>query len=223
MKKMVKRLLNSRALAFSVYLAARVWLLFVSCKTENDQKWTALAKRGTPVLICLLHQQFFFIVRFFRKYLIYDPCLMISRSRDGEVGARVACHSGAKVARGSSTEGGREAMAEMIDHMKTGKGVCITLVDGPQGPAGKVKPGSVRMAQKAGACLVPCFFVSDNAWHLGSWDRFMIPKPFSKVIMRFGDPVFVGAHLTAQAFEAARRDLESCMAPYLVKKGNKDH
>ena len=108
-------------------------------------------------------------------------------------------------------------MEEMILHLEPGKRCFgINLVDGPQGPIGRVKPGSIRIAQKSGAWIVPVYFRTNRAWQLKSWDRFIIPKPFSRVKMIFGDPVKVDKGLNHDEFEASRHQLEITMRPNLL-------
>ncbi|MCG8567598.1 MAG: lysophospholipid acyltransferase family protein [Desulfobacterales bacterium] len=218
MKKLIKKLTRSKAFSYLVYLVARIYLLFVAGTVKNDGKWLELMGQKKPVLICMFHQQFFAIVRFFRPYLCFHPRILISQSRDGDLASDVVIYSGGSVARGSSSRGGREAMAEMVDHMASGAGFGLNLVDGPQGPRGVVKAGSIRMAQRAGAVIVPCFVKYKDAWLLGSWDRYMIPKPFTRMTMTFGDPIPVDPDAAGDDFEQLRRELEDHMAPHLVER-----
>ncbi len=216
MKKLIKKLSTSKVFSFFVYLFVRIYLLSVSGTIRNDRTWMRLMREKQPVLICMFHQQFFCIVRFFRRYLIFHPRILISRSRDGDMASDVVRYSGGSVARGSSSRGGKAAMEEMITHMASGGGFGLNLVDGPQGPLGKVKPGSIRMAQKAGAVIVPCWVRYDDAWYIGSWDRYMIPKPFTRMTMTFGDPIAVDPQAIGDGFERVRQELENRMAPHLV-------
>lgn len=216
LKKAIKSAGTSKPAIYLLYLFIRVYLLSVKVRIVNEAPWLKKIKKGDPVLLCMFHQQFFCIVRFFRKYLRFNPCMMISRSRDGDIGAWFADFSGCKVVRGSSSRGGKEAMSEMINYLESRKGFCINLVDGPQGPLGKVKPGSIRIAQKSRAWLVPVFFTPDRYWQAGSWDKFVIPKPFARVRLAFNDPFKVDAQLSDEEFDACRRKLEMQMTPYLL-------
>jgi lysophospholipid acyltransferase (LPLAT)-like uncharacterized protein len=146
---------------------------------------------------------------------------MISQSPDGEIGALVTEFCGGKVARGSSSLGGKKAMEEIIDHLIITKRIGIIYVDGPKGPIGIVKPGAVRIAQKANATIVPTFFISNNFWQLNSWDSFILPKVFSSVTMKFGERLKVDSIKSDQDFETMRNKLEVSMAPYLVRKNRK--
>ena len=108
-------------------------------------------------------------------------------------------------------------MSEMIEHLITYRLGCHIL-DGPRGPMGKVKAGVIRMAQEVDALVVPFYTYSENAWFFNSWDKFMLPKPFSKVILTFGDEIYFGKDNTPKSFEAHRQHLEATMLPRLIVK-----
>lgn len=166
-----------------------------------------------PVILVTWHQQFFAAIRYFKTYARHNPGLMISRSRDGELISAVARRTGWHTPRGSSSKGGKEAMAEMIAHLNT-HGFGAHVLDGPTGPMGKVKPGIIKMALQTNAVIVPFFTDADRAWFFNSWDRFMIPKPFARVRLRFLDPIHI-CEQEDENFEALREQLEKTMLPGL--------
>ncbi len=137
---------------------------------------------------------------------------MISRSLDGEVITGVANRTGWYTIRGSSSRGGRKALGDMIMKLKE-TGLAAHIVDGPTGPAGVVKAGVVRLANAAGAAIVPFYTSADRAWYFGSWDRFMLPKPFARVTIRFGDIIPWKAMTNEAEFEMQRNTLENIMLP----------
>ncbi len=152
---------------------------------DNEQD---ILKAGGQLVYASWHQRFFPGITFFstRKPI----AIMISRSRDGEMAARAVNILGWRAVRGSSSHGGRQAL-ETIKCL-AGQGYRIGhIVDGPQGPFGTVKPGLIRIAQYAGLPIVPTITSGQNLWIFNSWDRFMVPKPFSRVIIRFGSPIHV--------------------------------
>jgi hypothetical protein len=107
---------------------------------------------------------------------------------------------GWRAVRGSSSRGGNRA----LDTIKNliGQGYKVGhIVDGPQGPFGTVKPGLIRIAQYADLPIVPTITSGENLWVFNSWDRFMVPKPFSRVIIRFGAPIHVPKDLGRKGFE----------------------
>ncbi len=91
----------------------------------------------------------------------------------------------------------------------------VHILDGPQGPAGVAKLGAIALANEAGAILVPVVVSADRAWYLNSWDRFMIPKPFSRVTVKFLPKIDLPRKMDKTEFENLRKKLEDIMSPYL--------
>jgi lysophospholipid acyltransferase (LPLAT)-like uncharacterized protein len=141
---------------------------------------------------------------------------MISRSKDGALVAGVARRSGWRPVRGSSSRGGRAALQKMITHLKRFR-FAGHIVDGPRGPAGVVKSGVIRMALATGAVIVPFYVSADRCWIFNSWDRFLVPKPFSRVTLRFEQPLHLDNDLGSEDFEHQRRRLEAIMRPGLLR------
>ncbi|HOD28539.1 MAG TPA: hypothetical protein PKH03_04940 [Syntrophales bacterium] len=90
------------------------------------------------------------------------------------------------------------------------------LLDGSRGPAGVVRPGAVRIARETDAAVVPFYTTAEHAWYFRSWDRFMIPKPFSRVTLRFGEMLRFHADVGEEGFEAQWAMLEAVMLPALI-------
>ena len=172
---------------------------------ENEQD---ILDRHGSLVYASWHQRFFPGITFFssRKPI----AIMISQSRDGEMIARVVDVLGWHPVRGSSTRGGVAALRELKALAVNGYRIGH-IVDGPKGPFGNIKPGLLKIAQAAGKPVVPTITSAQRKWIFNSWDRFMIPKPFSRVIIRFGDPIDVPADLAGEAFEDKRRDIEHTM------------
>ncbi|MEJ7811266.1 MAG: lysophospholipid acyltransferase family protein [Gemmatimonadaceae bacterium] len=114
--------------------------------------------------------------------------ILISEHGDGEIIARIGEAMGCRTVRGSSSRGAERALLGMIRIVKDG-GVVAVTPDGPRGPAESFAPGAVIVAQRGGAPIVPLAAGASSAWRLGSWDRFMIPKPFARVTISYGDPI----------------------------------
>lgn len=110
-------------------------------------------------------------------------------------------------------------MAAMIKHLNQ-YGLGAHLLDGPTGPVGKVKAGIIKMAQETDAFVVPFYIRVEKAWLFNSWDRFVLPKPFSKVTLTFGDTIQFPWDDDRQNFEAQRLLLETTMLPGLILKKN---
>jgi lysophospholipid acyltransferase (LPLAT)-like uncharacterized protein len=174
----------------------------------NREIEQAVLDRHQSVIYASWHQRFFPGITFFssRKPI----AIMISQSRDGEMIARVVDILGWCPVRGSSTRGGVAALKQLKALALKGYNIGH-IVDGPKGPFGNVKPGLLRIAQVAGKPIVPTITSAQNKWVFNSWDRFMIPKPFSRLIIRFGDPIDVPARLEPEAFEQKRLAIEHGM------------
>jgi hypothetical protein len=140
---------------------------------------------------------------------------MISKSRDGDIIAGIAKKSGWNPVRGSSSRNGKQALREMTKQLKR-CGLAAHIVDGPTGPAGIIKAGVISLARSSEAVIVPFYTSSDRAWYFHSWDRFMLPKPFAKVHLRFGNIMDFSSGESSEAFEAHRAELQRIMLPGLI-------
>ena len=184
-------------------------------KIENDKDWMEYRRNGGVVLLCTWHQQFFSAVRPFKKYKTFNPSIMISQSKDGEIVAKMALHNGWTAVRGSSSKGGVEALKKMITNLKESR-LAAHIVDGPKGPSGIVKAGVIRLAYAANAAIVPFSVSAEKAWYFHSWDKFLLPKPFSNVILRFGEMIKFDKVKDSESFEKQRMKLEEIMLPALI-------
>jgi lysophospholipid acyltransferase (LPLAT)-like uncharacterized protein len=215
MKRLLKKIIRSSRFPAFVYHSIRLYSRFIKITVENEQPWLNHMDHGGSVLLAIFHQQFFPMIKHYKNYQKFNPMLIISLSNDGNVIAPVANLSGWNVARGSSSRGGKEAMEKLVAVMAE-NGLGANIVDGPQGPIGKIKPGTIRIAQKTGAVIVPCVAISRSAWFFNSWDRFMLPRPFSTVTIKFCEKITVKRDLTTTEFEEKRLYLEKVMAEYLI-------
>jgi len=190
------------------------YILFLYNKTlrfriDNDQVLLEHLRRG-PVLLASWHQRFFGGFFLPRLYKLVVP-IMISRSRDGDFIAGVVKHSGFLPVRGSSSRGGKEALREMVSAVVK-HGIGAHIVDGPTGPPREVKAGLLAMAQRSGAKICPVYVVFEKCWMFNSWDRFMVPKPFSQVLISFSTTLdVVPAYLDGPDFEVCRKIIEDRM------------
>ena len=167
-----------------------------------------IAGGGTVIFACW-HQRFFsgfFVPRIFGM----TPCIMISQSRDGDVVSDVVARIGWVPVRGSTSRGGKKALQEMIIGIEKYR-MGAHIVDGPQGPPQIIKPGLVALASQTGAAVSPGYISYENPFVFNSWDRFMIPKPFSRVLLRAGVFIFVPKDLDEQRFEETRLAIERTM------------
>lgn len=212
------RYVVSRVLQALIVVVIRLYSGTFRLTVENEEPWLAYLKGGGKVLLCLWHQQFFSAIQHFKTYAPFQPSLMISQSQDGEIIARVAREQGWHPVRGSSSRGGGKALKEIVERLNLSR-LAGHIVDGPRGPAGIVKPGVVSMARATGAGVVPFYTVADRAWYFDSWDRFMLPKPFARVTIRFGAMLHFPAEEGEGSFEKQRAELEGIMRRGLISPG----
>ena len=150
-------------------------------------EWGPRARPQEAPLWALWHETILMSVWHHRDQEVH---VMISASRDGELITTIGKFFGYTAVRGSSSKGGKEATREMVDYLKEGKRCAITP-DGPRGPRREIKKGAVEIARLTGAPVVPFGFAAEHCWRLRSWDRFIIPKPFSRAVFVYGEPIRV--------------------------------
>lgn len=136
-----------------------------------------------------------------------DISTIISRSGDGEYIARVVERWGYHIARGSSSRGGSEALRELVKAGRAGSSLAITP-DGPRGPRQKLKRGVLTAAQMTGLPLMPMTGSASRAWWFESWDRFLVPKPFATLFVRYGQPIYVPRDSTEEKLSAIEQEAE---------------
>ncbi len=135
---------------------------------------------------------------------------LISASRDGELLSDAIHRFDYDVIRGSSSRLGATALLQLGDVLANGGDVVITP-DGPRGPAYEIGPGMVFLAQKTGAEVLPINMEYSSCWRLKNWDRFIIPRPFSKIRVIIGRPEQIRPTSSDEEFEAERLRLQNAM------------
>jgi lysophospholipid acyltransferase (LPLAT)-like uncharacterized protein len=131
-----------------------------------------------------------------------------SENFDGEWIARIMQRFGYGAARGSTSRGGVRALVRLKRVVSEGHPTAFT-VDGPRGPAEHAQPGALWLAKATGQPILPFHIEASSAWHVRSWDRALVPKPFSRVAVAVGPPFFVAADADDAGLEQRRLDLES--------------
>jgi lysophospholipid acyltransferase (LPLAT)-like uncharacterized protein len=191
-----------------VYMIVRIWFGTVRVKILNPQVYRDYFLKnssGRNVVAGSWHRHAIFFFYFFRN--LGPRGIMISKSVDGEFTARIARFLGYTPIRGSSSKGGSEALQRLIDFMRV-RGVtrlCGTAVDGPRGPARVMKTGMLAVAKESGSWFVPMACSGTNVLTFPkAWDRTIVPKPFSKIIMDFGQPILVPQCISRDELETLR-------------------
>lgn len=179
------------------------------------ERYLELRARGVPILFSLWHGRMFLPIQAHRRQGIVT---MASQSKDGEIIARWLEKNGYVVVRGSTSRGGGEALRQMVRQVRSGRHAALT-VDGPKGPPRVVQPGVVQLARLTGAWILPITYSSARPRFFQSWDRYLLPKPFSRNVVAYGEPFPIPDDLPdeaalsriASAIDTATRDADEAV------------
>jgi lysophospholipid acyltransferase (LPLAT)-like uncharacterized protein len=166
---------------------------------------------GKPLVFCYWHRHQLFCWKYLRQLIDRGAKIgwLISASVDGEVPAGMAkVFGGGIVFRGSTTAGGSEALRAICKAIRLEGISTATTPDGPYGPRSEFKPGVVKMAQLSGAPLLPLAYAARRGWVLRTWDRFVVPKPFTRIVVAAGEPVDVPRDCDDECVHALQRRME---------------
>lgn len=170
------------------------------------------ARPMPPVIYALWHNRFFCVPPAWNRicYGHRKTVALTSASHDGDMVARAMAVFGLGSVRGSSSRRGVAALVGLKRALQEGLDICVTP-DGPRGPRYIVQPGVIKLAESTGAPIVPIHVRFSSAWRLKTWDRFVIPKPFSRVEVIFAEPLRLSRGVDAATFENERLNLEKIL------------
>ena len=188
------------------------FLLFSTCRVqvigrEIEESFTR-DNPGKGLLYASWHRGLMYFIYFyrFRQFVV-----MASASKDGELATQTVIRHGWIPIRGSSSYRGSEALREMIPYFKKGHRGGL-VVDAPQGPPHVSKVGIIIMARMTGLLIVPVMWSADRYWRLKSWDRTIIPKPFSRIVFFYPERLFtVPRKASKEECEQYRQQLDDCL------------
>ena len=203
-------------IAFGFYLL-QVWARTI--RYEIDDRANVVGKQLEGNYIAALwHNRLLLISFVLKKFFPERPGAgLISASRDGDLIADATRRFGFDVVRGSSSRMGATALLELSNVLSSGRDVLITP-DGPRGPAYQLGPGIIFLAQKTGAPVVPVNLEYSSCWRVKSWDRFIIPRPFSKVRVIIGQPQQIRSTSTPEEFENERLRVQNTMMSLVERR-----
>lgn len=184
-----------------------IWALGRTWKITRvgEEQVEAFHLRGKKVIYATWHGRMLVSIYFHRGQGIR---VMVSQHRDGELIARVVKRLGYEPVRGSTSRGGVGALKEMLAMAHDGVDLAITP-DGPRGPRCQVQPGVVYLARVTGRPIIPLTTGSNKKRFFSSWDRFLLPWPFSRCVLIYGKPVWVPANCSSAELEGKQRELEN--------------
>jgi lysophospholipid acyltransferase (LPLAT)-like uncharacterized protein len=184
---------GSRLGSAFIQAIAKTWRI----RVVNEAAYLSERAAGRAVVMALWHGEMLPLLYYHRNRQI---AVLVSEHGDGEIIARILGDFGFRLVRGSSSRGAARALIAVDRELAAGFDVGITP-DGPRGPRHSVAPGALLAAHRAGVRIVPLAASASAFWQLGSWDRFMIPKPFARVTIAYGDPLPVEAPSSREAGE----------------------
>jgi lysophospholipid acyltransferase (LPLAT)-like uncharacterized protein len=174
------------------------------CVRRGQEHYLQFRRKGEPVVFAFWHGHLLPLVHYHRNEGIV---VLVSEHGDGEYITRIIHRHGFGAARGSSTRGGARGLRGLVRAARAGRDLALTP-DGPRGPRQEFKWGALVAAQLTERPIIPLAVAATRAWHLGSWDRFMIPKPFATIRIVYGPPVWIPRGAGSEDLVALARDLE---------------
>jgi lysophospholipid acyltransferase (LPLAT)-like uncharacterized protein len=160
-----------------------------------------------PEIFCFWHQCVLPCTVYFRRT---HATILISQSFDGELITRILQLFGFRAVRGSSSRNAREGLLGLANVIESGRPAIFTA-DGPRGPIYQTKMGPIKLAQITGAPIGAFHLQPEHAWVISSWDRFLIPKPFTRICVSWGPWTHVPADLAPEDFEPKRQQLNAAI------------
>ena len=197
-----------RAADLAFFLLIKLIGRTIRWQVEGWENWEAATRDGQVPIYTFWHNRVFLSTYFWRKRRIV---VMTSQSFDGEYIARFIQRFGEGAARGSSTRGGKTALAAMERLVRLGYPAAFTI-DGPKGPRYVAKMGGVLLAKKTGRAILPFTITPRHYWEAkGSWDRAQAPLPFTRALVDIAPPIFVSADANAEELAAKREELQAVL------------
>ena len=193
------------------YYFLRCYLYLLRIRVVGEEIALGCLADYGRLIVAVWHQRLLPALAYVMKFRHFEPIIMISQSRDGELTARLTKRLGFVPVRGSSTRGGTTALVAILKALEKNPAV-VHIVDGPTGPKGIVKPGLISMAQVSGAVVLPLIVSAKKAWIIESWDKFLVPKPFSEVTIEWGQPFVVPRDIDPARFEELRKEIEQSLS-----------
>ena len=175
-------------LLYSFFLRCILGLIFITCdwKIHNKTSFKLAQKNLRPIFLCCWHSRFILVAYYFKRIKL-NIWAVSSTHRDSEIMANLLIRWGFRLIRGSSTRGWTNVIKKMIKLFKKPHSMIAITNDGPKGPPLIAKKGSAMLAYKYNAQILSVSAAPSRFWTLKTWDRAIIPKPFSTIHIRFGD------------------------------------
>ena len=191
--KAVKKVKNFLLVRLGSLLTKRLILLWgktIKFKIIN-QPHNPVSQKGQNVIYTFWHNRLMLVFFYYRIVLVGEKtCVLISKSHAGEYVSRVIRDLNLEIIRGSTKKDGKEGFRRLIQKVNSGYNAWIAP-DGSRGPRYKVKMGVIYLAQKTKCPIIPITFNVSKKKILDTWDKFILPSPFSRGVVILGEPIYV--------------------------------
>lgn len=201
----IRRTRTSLVLGYLAGSLMKLWSLTLRYNVNGKKGVICPDIHPDPVIFALWHNRIFTMPPIWSRTggKQRSTVVLTSASKDGSILATAMKMFGLGAIRGSSSRRAVSALIGMKKALREGHDVCVTP-DGPKGPRYDVQPGIIKIAQATGTSIIPIHIHYSSAWRLKTWDRFVIPKPFSKVSVLFDKPIRIPKETTPEEFESER-------------------
>lgn len=203
-RKILKNRFAKKVLPYFLAKAIKTIGRTIRLKIINEEVYLNLKRDNKKLIYTTWHNRLFFVPYYIKDRNIH---ILVSESRDGKYLSNTFKYLNFYPIEGSSTRGGLKAAIKMIRMLKKGFDGGITP-DGPQGPKYFLKRGVIDIAQKTGHTILPITYGVAKKWQLGTWDSFIIPFPFTRGVLIYGQPFEVGRELSEEEIEEERVKVE---------------
>lgn len=205
----MRRALYALAAPLGIGLIKLWWRLCRSVRIEGAQHLDAALAQSPSLIPCYWHQHQLFCAKWLLEQRPRGLRVgwLVSPSVDGELGAMLVHRLKGVAIRGSSTHTGARALRDYYFALVREGVSPIITPDGPRGPRFRFKPGAILLAQMSGRPILPMAYAASSAW-LIQWDKFVLPKPLSRVAVAIGPPYLVPRSADAGELERRQKELE---------------
>jgi hypothetical protein len=204
----MKKFLFNYIIPYILFALIYLWCLTLRSKNLNEEEENHFKNLAGPYILTLWHGRIFYLFYYLRRNP--DYFLLISPSEDGDLLARLAGLMGYSVIRGSSYKKAVPAARSLIKVLRRNQRIII-IADGSRGPRWVAQSGSVQLAGITGTPIFPMTFGAKNKTVLNTWDRFILPLPFSRCTLNFSSPIFVARRSSEESIEEKRSELENAL------------
>lgn len=204
----MKRFLFNYIIPYLLFGLIYIWCATLRSRNLNAEEENHFKNLPGPYILTLWHGRIFYLFYYLRRHP--DYFLLISPSEDGDLLARLASLMGYSVIRGSTYKKAVPAARSLIKVLRKNKRIII-IADGSRGPRCVAQSGSVQLAGITGVPIFPMTFGAKNKVILNSWDRFVIPLPFTLCTLNFSSPISLPRKSSEQSIEEKRFELENAL------------